>query len=151
MLNYFSNNIKNIFRSELCVQRYPQIQLNLSEKTTTQTLPYTELMAGHSPFTFNLWVPFNDVEHQSGIFIIDSDKSVELCDYELSNQTQSRWDIIKDHIHFPKIRYGEALLFNSFVYHGTIKHSVKKAKISADVRFQSVNKPLYQKFNEFLK
>ena len=151
MLNCFSDNIKNIFGSDFLIQRYPQIQINIAEKLSTQTPAHIELMAGHSPFTFNLWVPFHTPEHQSGIFIIDSDKSVELCDYELSNQTKSRWEIIKDHIHFPQINYGEALLFNSFVYHGTIKNSAIKARISADVRFQSINKPLYEKFNEFFE
>ena len=82
MLNSFSYNIKNIFRSNLSAQKYPQIQLNVAEKFSTQTRAHTEVMAGHSPFNFNLWVPFHNIKHQSDIFIIDNDKSVNLYKYD---------------------------------------------------------------------
>ena len=52
---------------------------------------------------------------------------------------------------FPKIKFGEALIFNPFVYHGSIYHDSNYARISLDVRFQSLNKPLFQKYNDFFK
>ena len=53
-------------------------------------------------------------------------------------------------MYFPKIKFGEALIFNPFVYHGSIYHK-EYARISVDARFQSLNKPLLQKYNDFFK
>ena len=150
-LNCFSENIKNIFGSDILIQRYPQIQVHVTNKTSTKTSPHIEVMAGHSPYTFNFWVPFHNVDFKTGIFIVDADKSVELCDFEINNVIQNRLEILKDHLHFPKVNIGEALLFNGFVYHGSVDHTSEKARISVDVRLQSSIKPLFQKFNEFFK
>ena len=108
-------------------------------------------MAGHSPFTFNFWLPFHNVETKTGIYIVNSVKSVELCDYEINNKITNRLDLLKEHMYFPEVKYGEALLFNGFVYHGTVDHDVKQARISLDLRLQSRAKPLFQKFNEFFR
>ena len=151
IVDCFSESIINIFGRDILIQRYPQIQLNVANKNSTKTFPHIEVMAGHSPFTFNFWLPFHDVENKSGIYIVDSDKSVELCDYEINNKITNRLDLLKEHMYFPEVRYGEALLFNGFVYHGTVDHDVKQARISLDLRLQSSDKPLFQKFNEFFR
>ena len=40
-------------------------------------------MAGHSPYTYNIWIPFHDVTDKSGIFLIDDSLSVKFCDSEI--------------------------------------------------------------------
>ena len=52
---------------------------------------------------------------------------------------------------FPKIKFGEALVFNPFVYHGSIHHKNKRSRISLDVRLQRLDRPLFQKYNDFLE
>ena len=54
-------------------------------------------------------------------------------------------------MYFPKIKFGEVLIFNPFVYHGSIYHKSEYARISVDARFQSLNKPLFQNTTIFLK
>ena len=51
----------------------------------------------------------------------------------------------------PSESLGYSLIFNPFVYHGSIYHNSNYARISLDVRFQSLEKPLFQKYNDYFK
>ena len=51
----------------------------------------------------------------------------------------------------PKLKFGEAIIFNLFVLHGNIPFNSKLARIACNVRFQSFSKPLLQKNTDYLK
>jgi len=156
-LNKFSDNILYAFSSALIplfgrqvlVQKYPQIQVHVGFRDLTRTFPHFEMMAGHSPFTYNIWVPFHDIIDNSGIFIIDDQLSVKLCDEEIQKKIKNRRRLLSDYLFFPKLKFGEALIFNPFVYHGSILHESNKSRISVDLRLQRFSHPLFQKYNDF--
>ena len=149
ILKSFSISIKSIFGKNILVQKYPQIQIHIGYSNSTRTFPHSEIMAGHSPYTYNVWLPFHDIKDESGIFLIDDLSSVKLCDQEIRKKIQSREKLLQKHQQFPKLNFGEALLFNPFVYHGSNLFRSKKARISVDVRFQKFSNPLFQKYNDF--
>jgi len=149
ILKSFSSNIKKIFGKKILIQKYPQIQVHIGYSNSTRTFPHSEIMAGHSPYTYNIWLPFHNVDNESGIFLIDDFTSVKLCDYEIDKKIKSREELLKKYQIFPKLKLGEALLFNPFVYHGSNYFKNKLARISVDVRFQKFSNPLFQKYNDF--
>ena len=51
----------------------------------------------------------------------------------------------------PRLKFGQAIVFNPFVLHGNVPFISKFARIACNVRFQSFNKPLLQKNTEYLK
>ena len=51
----------------------------------------------------------------------------------------------------PRLKFGQAIIFNPFVIHGNIPFKSKLARIACNVRFQSFNKPLLQKNSDYLK
>ena len=59
--------------------------------------------------------------------------------------------MIKKYQFFPKIKFGEAIIFNAFVYHGAQFHKNKKARISLDVRFIRFDKPFLERYTDFFK
>ena len=77
-------------------------------------------MAGHSPFTYNFWIPFHKVEGNSGLYLVEIDKSLELCDSEIEGKISNRYKAINEHLFFPDVDEGEALIFNGFVYHVSV-------------------------------
>ena len=150
VIGLFSDFIKAIFGNQILVQKYPQIQLHIPNNNTTKTYPHLEVMAGHSPFTYNFWVPFHQINDESGNYMIDDHQSVKLCDDELNSDIESREDFLKiQNLTFPKVKFGEALFFNGFVYHGSVQHNNSKARVSLDVRMQQASAPLFQKYNDF--
>ena len=81
--------------------------------------------------------------------MIDDKLSVDLCDKEIKNNINNREKFLFNKMFFPKIKFGEAFVFNPFVYHGSIHHKNKSSRISLDVRLQRLDRPLFQKYNDF--
>ena len=51
----------------------------------------------------------------------------------------------------PRLKFGQAIVFNPFVLHGNVTFNSKFARIACSVRFQSYNKPLLQQNSNNLK
>ena len=43
----------------------------MGKKSVTSLSPHIELMAGHSPYVFNFWIPFHQIDSNKGIWVID--------------------------------------------------------------------------------
>ena len=151
IIKAFSKSISSVFGKNLLIQKYPQIQVHVGFKNSTKTFPHSEIMSAHSPFTFNIWLPFHQIEDNSGIFLIKDNLSVKLCDNEIKNNIKDREKLLSKHFFFPKLKFGQALILNAFVYHGSIYHRNKKARISVDARFQISGKPMFEKYNDFFE
>ena len=51
----------------------------------------------------------------------------------------------------PRLKFGQAIVFNPFIIHGNVTFNSKFARIACSVRFQSCRKPLLQKNSDYLK
>lgn len=149
IIKIFSHELSPIFGKKLLIQRYPQIQMHVGFKHSTKTFPHAEIMAAHSPYTYNIWLPFHDIIDKSGLFLIDDKSSVKLCDKEIKENITNREKLISKKMFFPKLKFGEALIFNPFCYHGSVYHENSYSRFSLDFRFQSQNKPLFQRYIDF--
>ena len=150
IISAFSKDLIKIFGKNLIVQRFPQIQIHRPKDNIRVTFPHAEIMSSNSPYTYNIWFPLHEVRDNSGLFIIDDHVSVKLCDKEKKMKKKiERIKIIEDYIKFPKLKYGEALLFNAMVYHGSLYHNSKLSRVSMDVRVQCATNPIYEKNNEY--
>ena len=98
IVNIFSHELKPIFGKKLLIQRYPQIQIHVGFKHSTKTFPHCEMMAAHSPYTYNIWMPFHDIIDNSGIFLIDDVTSVKLCDKEIKKNVKDREKLVSKNV-----------------------------------------------------
>ena len=64
-------------------------------------------MAGHSPYTYNIWIPFHDVTDKSGIFLIDDSLSVRFCDKEIKKNIKDRENFCQIKCIFLKLNLGK--------------------------------------------
>ena len=123
----------------------------MGKKSVTSLSPHTELMAGLSPYTFNLWIPFHNIENNKGIWIIDIEDSLKIFkNYKRlkSNELMSRINKSKS-FQYICLKKGQSVLFNSFIFHGSEQFSADDLRISADVRIQKYNSPFLFKSSEY--
>lgn len=145
--------IKSLCGVELFIQRRAHTIINLPGKGQAKQWAHYELMSGISPFSFVMWAPLHDLDDNGGVYYIDQKESSKIMREEedeglvngprvlgmMTNQIPA------------KMKYGEAILFNPFVLHGSIEFESNMARVACNVRFQSTKKPLLQKNTDYLK
>lgn len=149
ILKAFSSVLFPMLGSKIFISKSAQFLPHIGYSDLTATWPHSELMAGHSPFTYTIWMPLHNIIDNSGIFAINDKLSVKLCDIEIKKQIKNRRKFLSGHSFFPKLNFGEAIIFNTFVYHGAIKHKNDRARLALVIRVQNSNRPLFEKYNDF--
>ena len=142
-----------ISKEQIYLQRYPHFNLNVSDQNESVTISHNEIMAGHAPNTIVCWIPFHDIVDESGLYFLDQEKTMKLI-----NKTRGFKKTFPSDQKIPemipnctKLNYGQAVLFNPFVFHGAKNHSNIKTRISIDFRFQGTDYPLFEKNMEYFK
>ena len=153
IINSFPKLIESLCGKELFIQRRATIIMNVPGEGQARQWPHYELMSGISPFTYVIWAPLHDLEDQSGAYYINQKESLEVMKKEQAaglvngptvlNMMQNQKPI--------PLKFGQAIIFNPFILHGNVTFNSKFARIASGVRFQSYNKPLFQKNSEYLK
>ena len=57
-------------------------KLKLSAISSSALNPHIEAHAGHSPFTFNFWTPYHEINDKSGIWLLPLKDSLEILNKE---------------------------------------------------------------------
>ena len=111
------------------------------------------MISGISPFTYILWAPLHNLEDDGGAYHIDLKTSLSLMRKEEADGLVSGPKVLNfmGNKKPPKLKFGQAIIFNPFVIHGNIPFNSEYARIACNVRFQSFNRPLLQKNTEYLK
>lgn len=132
------------------VQRNVHIDVNKSDDIFTKTVTHSEIMAGHSPFTYTIWLPFHSIEDNSGLYLLNLKDSLSVIDNFDINKNKTK-KFIKNRCFFPKLNEGEAILFSSFNLHGSEIHNNPFSRISINLRLQSSSKRFFQKDSLYFK
>ena len=145
------NSLNSIFaRNSYLLQRNSHIDINVAKNLFTKTITHAEIMAGHSPYTFTVWVPLHDIDDNSGLFLVDLEKSLSIIDHFDVNKIKIK-KFLKKNKFYPKLKEGQALIFSSFNLHGSDTHSNSKARMSINFRIHPKRKYLFQKDSLYFK
>jgi len=151
LVGAMGNNL-NLFSSRsIYLQRFPHLNLNVAKKTESVTVSHNEVMAGHAPNTFACWVPFHNTDDESGLYFLGQNQTMDLI--KKSNNFEDVFPSDKKISSLLpeclKVNFGQAVVFNVFVFHGAYHHNKQKARISIDFRFQDIKYPLFEKNLEY--
>ena len=153
LIKAVGNKTKIVGKDLLYLQRYPHLNLNIANINESKTVSHNEIMSGHSPNTVVCWIPFHDIIDESGLYVLEKNKSMEL--YNTTNNFKKIFptdnelsELIPKCL---KMKFGKAILFNSISHHGAKNHNKKKARISIDIRFQDIQYPLFEKNLDYFK
>ena len=153
MINSFPILIKNLCGKELFIQRRAHTTINAPGDDQSKQVAHYEMISGISPFTYILWAPLHDLEDDGGAYHINLKTSLDLMKKEEANGLVSGPEVLNfmGNKKPPRLKFGQAIIFNPFVIHGNISFSSELARIACNVRFQSFNMPLLQKNTDYLK
>jgi len=153
IINSCPNLVEILCGKELFIQRRANTVFNIPSNEYGKQWPHYEVMSGVSPFTYVLWAPFHDLEDDGGVYYLNQKESLETMRKEEAEGLVNGPTILNmmRHQKPPRLKFGQAVIFNPFIVHGNVPFHSKLARIACSVRFQSCNKPLLQKNTDFLK
>jgi hypothetical protein len=151
MIEAMGNTLDLFSARSIYLQRFPHFNLNVASKAESVTVSHNEVMAGHAPSTFVCYVPFHDIDDESGLYLLDQNRTMDIMKktnnfkdtFPSDNKIQA---LLPDCV---KLAFGQAVVFNAFVFHGAYPHDRPKARISMDFRFQDIKFPLFEKNLEY--
>jgi len=153
IINSCPSLVETLCGKELFVQRRAHIIFNVPSEKHLRIWNHYEMISGISPFTYVLWAPLHDLEDDGGAYLVDQKTSLEIMKKEevagLVNGP-TVLNMMGKHKP-PRLKFGQAVVFNPFVLHGNVPFNSKFARIACNVRFQSYNKPLLHKNSDYLK
>lgn len=151
LLKVFSKKLIFFFGKDFLIQKYPTLRVHMGNKSVTSLSPHIELMAGHSPFAYNFWVPFHNISDKRGIWIIDIKDSLKILKVYNKLSQKKLISLIKNSKSFKylELNYGQSVLFNAFVFHGSEAFLESGLRISADLRIQKYSDPFLFKSSEY--
>jgi sporadic carbohydrate cluster 2OG-Fe(II) oxygenase len=153
IINSCSNLVETLCGKELFIQRRAHTIFNVPGKGQAKQWPHYEAMSGISPFTYVIWAPFHDLDDAGGVYYIDQEGSLEIMKKEQAEGLVNGPTILNmmDEQKPPRLKFGQAIVFNPFIIHGNVMFNSQFARIACSVRFQSCSKPLLQKNSDYLK
>ena len=153
MINSFPNLIKNLCGKELFIQRRAHTTINAPGNDQAKQVAHYEMISGISPFTYIIWAPLHDLEDDGGTYHIELKTSLDIMKKEEKEGLVSGPRVLNfmGNKKPPRLKFGQAIIFNPFVIHGNIPFNSKLARIACNVRFQSFNRPLLQKNTDYLR
>ena len=153
MINSCPSLIETLCGKELFIQRRAHTIINVPGNEHAKQWAHYEMISGISPFTYVLWAPLHDLEDDGGAYQIDQKTSLEIMKKEEAAGLVNGPTVLNmmGKQKPPRLKFGQAVVFNPFVLHGNVSFNSDLARIACNVRFQSYNKPLLQKNSDYLK
>ncbi len=153
MILSFTKLVKKLCGKHLFIQRRAHTTINAPGDDQAKQVAHYEMISGISPFTYIIWAPLHDIDDEGGAYHIDLKKSLSIMRKEEKKGLVSGPDVLNfmGNKKPPKIKFGQAIIFNPFVIHGNIPFRSDYARIACNVRFQSSKMPLLQKNTDYLK
>ena len=153
MILSFTKLVKKLCGRHLFIQRRAHTTINAPGDDQAKQVAHYEMISGISPFTYIIWAPLHDIDDEGGAYHVDLKESLSIMKKEEKKGLVSGPDVLNfmGNKKPPKIKFGQAIIFNPFVIHGNIPFESNHARIACNVRFQSSKLPLLQKNTDYLK
>jgi hypothetical protein len=144
------NNHKLQKKKTILIQRFPHIAINVGNNIHTKTLAHCDVFAGHSPYTYTVWVPLHNVDSDSGIFLMNLRDSLKIIDnFNLKKKTTNKF--IEHSKKFINIKLGQCIIFSAFNFHGSEINKHNKSRIALNFRLQFAHHPILERDLFFFK
>ena len=150
LVEAFSDTVVKLAGEKLFLQRRSHVMFNVSGFKDNAVAPHIDGMSGVSPFTFILWTPAHEIDDESGIWLWDQERTMKCLQEESEKKTVMGDYLLSTTEKEPiRLKFGEAVIFNPFVLHGSLAHNNSLSRIGFSCRFQSQNHPLFIRNSEF--
>ena len=144
-IEFIKKIISPLFSEEIYYQVVPTFRFHFPNQKgyEWQDRYHTDIMLGHPPYEFNLWIPFTNVYGTNSMRLMpftESKKVIESCnkDFELfAEKTQYDEAFIHElrkNSSPLEMNYGDFIIFDPRCLHCTQYNDTKDTRISMDIR-----------------
>jgi len=108
---------------------------------------HADTWGGNSPFEIVAWLPLVDCFKTKSMFLLDLKKTKKhnlekmIKDKKNNVNAEDLFNKIKKDVIWPKVKFGEILLFNPMLPHGAKVNTEVETRLSLNCRFKSIFSP----------
>ena len=144
--NSFSNSIESMLGKDLLVQKTINLVIQ-TPKNPNPTIPHRDAPP-NSYFELVIWIPLVDCNKTKSMYTIDM-HSTKIALDELEKNPED-WkaflENFKDKKSYPAVKFGQALFFLPYIYHGSDTNETNETRFSLNIRFKGLFSPSGKKF-----
>ena len=144
-IKFISNVISPLFEKKIHYQVVPTFRFHFPYQTgyNWNDRYHTDIMLGHPPYEFNVWLPFTDAFDSNSMRLMsleNSKKIYEICDNNFENLAEmTQYDdnlirVLKSKSSSLNMKFGEFVIFDPRCLHCTQYNDTDKTRISMDIR-----------------
>tara|TARA_X000000368_G_C22977372_1_gene688251 strand:- start:323 stop:1210 length:888 start_codon:yes stop_codon:yes gene_type:complete len=149
-VKFISNIISPIFSGRIHYQVVPTFRFHFPNQKGYEWKDryHTDIMLGHPPYEFNVWLPFTKVFESNSMRLTPLNDSVEI--YKMCN---NNFEILAEKCQYDNdfishlssksspldMKYGEFIIFDPKCLHCTQHNITNKTRISMDIRIMLEN------------
>ncbi len=142
----FAKEIEEMLGKDLLVQKTINLVIQ-APKDLNPTIPHRDAPP-NSYFELVLWIPLVDCKDTKSMYTIDMSSTKNALD-ELEKNPDD-WDSFinkfKDKKNYPNVKFGQALFFLPYIYHGSDTNNTNETRFSLNIRFKALFSPSGKKF-----
>jgi sporadic carbohydrate cluster 2OG-Fe(II) oxygenase len=137
--------IETLISNELVMQNKINLSIMMPKDGTSNIPMHVDTHSGESPFQCVVWLPLVNVYETKGMYVLPPKENLKLMeDFSIimKNGGQKKInDLIQPHLKWPKIDFGNFLLFSPNYLHGSVVNITKETRWSLNTRFKSLFSP----------
>ncbi len=142
----FAKEIEEMLGKDLLVQKTINLVIQ-TPKDLNPTIPHRDAPP-NSYFELVLWIPLVDCKDTKSMYTIDITSTKNALD-EL-DKNKDDWEgflnKFKDKKSYPNVKFGQALFFLPYIYHGSDTNNTDETRFSLNIRFKALFSPSGKKF-----
>ena len=142
----FCKDIEDMLGKDLLVQKTINLVIQ-TPKDLNPTIPHRDAPP-NSYFELVIWIPLVDCKDTKSMYVIDmATTKVALDKLEKDpDDWEGFLDKFKNKKNYPVVKFGQALFFLPYIYHGSDTNNTDETRFSLNIRFKSLFSPSGKKF-----
>ena len=144
-VNFIKQEVSKLFRKKIYYQIIPTFRFHFPKQKgyNWNDRYHTDIMLGHPPFEFNIWMPFTKVYSSNSMRLTPYDDSIKIIksyNYDFEHfakdvqYNKSLMQYIRSKSKPLEMNYGEFVIFDPRCLHCTQYNDTKDTRISMDIR-----------------
>ena len=146
IFNSFSSYIEYLLGKDLLVQKTINLVIQ-TPKDLNPTIPHRDAPP-NSYFELVLWIPLVDCKNTKSMYTVDIVQT-NLALNKLAKNPEDWNSFLKSFNgkkNYPDIKFGQALFFLPYIYHGSDVNLTNETRFSLNIRFKGLFSPSGKKF-----
>ena len=143
--------LNTLIGNELSMQQRVNLSIQMPNDRSSLLPVHSDVWSGDSPFEIVVWIPLVDCYKTKTMYILPPKKNNKIV---LKKQKNSKkiFNHIKKDLVWPKVKYGEVLIFNQMLAHGNVVNKESETRWSMNCRFKGIFTPYGdKKLGEFFE